>query len=40
MKQDKKSFGGSVKFVLLEQIGQPKLQELSDEFLLARIKNM
>lgn len=39
MKQDKKSFGGSVKFVLLEQIGKPKLQELSDEFLLEQIKN-
>jgi 3-dehydroquinate synthase len=39
MKQDKKSSGGSVKFVLLEQIGQPKLQELSDEFLLERINN-
>ena len=39
MKQDKKSAGGSVKFVLLEQIGKPKLQELSDDFLLGQIKN-
>jgi 3-dehydroquinate synthase len=39
MKQDKKSSGGTVNFVLLEQIGKPKLQELSDEFLLDRIKN-
>lgn len=38
MKQDKKSAGGSVNFVLLEQIGKPKLQELSDEFLLEQIK--
>ncbi|MCM3692843.1 3-dehydroquinate synthase [Neobacillus niacini] len=39
MKQDKKSSGGSVKFVLLEQIGEPKLQELSDDFLLGQLKN-
>jgi 3-dehydroquinate synthase len=39
MKQDKKSAGGSVNFVLLEQIGKPKLQELSDEFLVEQIKN-
>ncbi|MEH7176679.1 3-dehydroquinate synthase [Neobacillus vireti] len=39
MKQDKKSSGGSVKFVLLEQIGKPKLQELSDDFLLNHIRN-
>ncbi|MDQ1001721.1 3-dehydroquinate synthase [Neobacillus niacini] len=39
MKQDKKSAGGTVNFVLLEQIGKPKLQELSDEFLLKQIKN-
>lgn len=39
MKQDKKSAGGSVKFVLLEQIGEPKLQELSDDFLLGQLKN-
>jgi 3-dehydroquinate synthase len=40
MKQDKKSAGGAVKFVLLEQIGAPKLQELSDEFLLDQLKNL
>ncbi|MDM5331226.1 3-dehydroquinate synthase [Neobacillus sp. CF12] len=39
MKQDKKSLGGSVKFVLLEQIGKPKLQELSDDFLLGQLRN-
>lgn len=39
MKQDKKSAGGSVRFVLLEQIGKPTLQELSDEFLLGQLKN-
>jgi 3-dehydroquinate synthase len=39
MKQDKKSAGGSVKFVLLEQVGKPKLQKLSDDFLLGKIKN-
>jgi 3-dehydroquinate synthase len=39
MKQDKKSSGGLVKFVLLEQIGKAKLVELSDDFLLGQIKN-
>jgi 3-dehydroquinate synthase len=39
MKQDKKSAGGSVRFVLLNQIGKPKLQELSDDFLLDQLKN-
>ncbi|MEH6991799.1 3-dehydroquinate synthase [Neobacillus drentensis] len=39
MKQDKKSAGGSVKYVLLKQIGKPKLQELSDDFLLGQLKN-
>ena len=39
MKQDKKSAGGSVKFVLLEEIGKPKLQELSDDFLVDQLKN-
>ncbi|WHX99095.1 3-dehydroquinate synthase [Neobacillus sp. DY30] len=39
MKQDKKSAGGTVKFVVLEQIGKPKLQELSDEYLLTKLKN-
>jgi 3-dehydroquinate synthase len=40
MKQDKKSAAGAVKFVLLEQIGIPKLQELSDDFLLDQLKNL
>jgi 3-dehydroquinate synthase len=39
MKQDKKSAGGSVRFVLLNQIGKPNLQELSDDFLLDQLKN-
>lgn len=39
MKQDKKSAGGSVKFVLLEQLGKPKLHELSDDFLVDQLKN-
>jgi 3-dehydroquinate synthase len=39
MKQDKKSTGGSVRFVLLNQIGKPNLQELSDDFLLDQLKN-
>ncbi|WP_409270473.1 3-dehydroquinate synthase [Neobacillus sp. SCS-31] len=30
MKQDKKAVAGSVKFVLLEEIGKPSLKELSD----------
>lgn len=34
MKQDKKSVGQKVKFVLLEQIGEPCLNEISDEQLL------
>ncbi|MEH7114427.1 3-dehydroquinate synthase [Neobacillus niacini] len=39
MKSDKKSAGGAVIFVLLEEIGKPKLQELSDDFLLGKIKS-
>jgi 3-dehydroquinate synthase len=39
MKQDKKSAGVSVRFVLLNQIGKPNLQELSDDFLLDQLKN-
>lgn len=39
MKQDKKSFGQSVHFVLLKEIGQPIVQELSDEFLINNLEN-
>lgn len=39
MKQDKKSAGGTVKYVVLEQIGKPKLRELSDDFLLTQLEN-
>ncbi len=34
MKQDKKSVGQKVRFVLLDQMGNPAMYELSDEFLL------
>nr|WP_263325905.1 3-dehydroquinate synthase [Neobacillus sp. Marseille-Q6967] len=37
MKQDKKSIDETVRFVLLEQLGKPKLLELSDQFLLERL---
>jgi 3-dehydroquinate synthase len=37
MRQDKKSVGNSIRFVLLEQVGKPKLQEISDEFLLKKL---
>ena len=37
MKQDKKSIGESVRFVLLEQIGQPVLKQLSDEQLTEKL---
>lgn len=39
MKQDKKSIDETVRFVLLEQLGKPKLKELSDQFLLDKIKS-
>lgn len=38
MKQDKKSVGGSVRFVLLEEIGKPVLQPISDSALLEKLK--
>ncbi len=38
MKQDKKSFGQSVHFVLLKEIGQPVVKELSDEFLKSNLE--
>jgi 3-dehydroquinate synthase len=39
MRQDKKSVGNSIRFVLLEQVGSPKLVEISDEVLLKELKN-
>ena len=39
MKQDKKSVGEAIRFVLLEQIGKPGLHELSDQYLLEQIEN-
>jgi 3-dehydroquinate synthase len=33
MKQDKKSIGETIRFVLLERIGSPKLQQISNEIL-------
>ncbi|WHY84445.1 3-dehydroquinate synthase [Neobacillus novalis] len=38
MKQDKKSVGDSIRFVLLEQLGQPKLQKISETILLEELK--
>lgn len=38
MKQDKKSIGESIRYVLLEQLGKPTLQQLSDEFLIQQLK--
>jgi 3-dehydroquinate synthase len=39
MKQDKKSIGESVHFVLLEKVGEPVLKELSDITILNRLNN-
>jgi len=39
MKQDKKSVGESIRFVLLDKVGQPRLQELSEEVLLKELKS-
>jgi 3-dehydroquinate synthase len=39
MTQDKKSVGDSIRFVLLEQLGQPKLQEISKTVLLEMLKS-
>lgn len=39
MRQDKKSIGNSIRFVLLEQLGKPKLLEISDEVLLKELKS-
>ena len=37
MRQDKKSVGNSIRFVLLEQLGKPKLLEISDAILLEEL---
>ncbi|MCL6571921.1 MAG: 3-dehydroquinate synthase, partial [Bacillus sp. (in: Bacteria)] len=39
MSQDKKSVGDSIRFVLLEQLGQPKLKEISKEVLVEMLKD-
>ena len=39
MRQDKKSIGNSIRFVLLDQLGKPRLQEISDAVLLDELKN-
>jgi 3-dehydroquinate synthase len=39
MKQDKKSIGESVHFVLLEKVGAPLLKEIPDETLLNKLNN-
>lgn len=39
MKQDKKSVGQKVRFVLLEQVGKPVLAEIPDEILLSSLIN-
>jgi 3-dehydroquinate synthase len=39
MKQDKKTVGESIRFVLLEQLGKPVLKELSDEFLMEQLNS-
>jgi 3-dehydroquinate synthase len=39
MKQDKKSVGESIRFVLLKELGEPKIQELQDELLLEQLQS-
>ncbi|HJV16174.1 MAG TPA: 3-dehydroquinate synthase [Bacillales bacterium] len=38
MKQDKKTVGDHIRFVLLERIGKPKLQQISNEILAEQLK--
>jgi 3-dehydroquinate synthase len=38
MRQDKKAIGEEIHFVLLEQIGKPKLEQISDEILAEQLK--
>lgn len=40
MKQDKKSVGETIRFVLLEQVGKPVLQEITDDVILEQLKNI
>jgi len=37
MKQDKKTVGESIRFILLEHLGKPVLKELSDEFIMEQL---
>ncbi|MFJ7725553.1 3-dehydroquinate synthase [Neobacillus sp. NPDC097160] len=39
MKQDKKSVGESIRFVLLNEVGQPRLQEISETVLLNELNS-
>ncbi|MFZ7945057.1 3-dehydroquinate synthase family protein [Neobacillus sp. 19] len=39
MRQDKKSIGESIRFVLLNEVGQPCLQEVSEAILLKELKS-
>ncbi|MEW9049828.1 MAG: 3-dehydroquinate synthase [Neobacillus sp.] len=40
MKQDKKSIGESIHFVLLQHIGKPILQKLNEDILLSKLKEL
>ncbi len=37
MKKDKKSYGGEIKFVLLEEIGKPKTNCVVDEAIIRQV---
>ena len=39
MKQDKKSIGEAIHFVLLEQVGVPVLKQISNEILIEKLKD-
>lgn len=39
MKQDKKSVGGTIQFVLLDEVGYPVLRKLEDEYIMERLKS-